>query len=481
MGSAFEFIRISNSDCRSGLCTMLIRKDVIKLAGPIVAEQAFVMVMGVINTMMAGHLGKEAVSAIGIVDSLNNIFIAFFSALAAGGTVVVAHYVGQDNNRSANDAARHAVLSGLALAAAVTIVIFIFRRVLITVLYGSAEQLVMDNAIIYLNITLLSYPLIALTSVACGVLRGTGDTRNPMIVTIIMNFLNIIFSYVLIYGVDIGIASFGIHIPGFGIRGAALGITLARTAGAVLITIIMLRGSRILKLTFERHFKVDFELLGSIFGIGIPASVESLLFNAGKLITQIFIVGMGTASIAANYVASSIFGLLNIPGGALSIAATTLVGQCMGRGESDEAKGTLLHLVKLASACLFVLCALTFPFARFLASLYVSSEDVVEIAAVLTRTAIITVPTLWSVSFILPAGLRGAGDAKYVMAVSIFSMWVFRITMGYILGVPLKMGVLGVWIAMYIDWFVRGTLFYIRLQHGKWKNNIVVRNVKEAV
>lgn len=460
---------------------MVIRKDVMKLAVPIIAEQAFIMIMGVINAIMAGRLGKEAVSAIGMVDSINNIFISFFSALAVGGTVVVAHYAGQRNIKSANEAARHALLSGVLLAGIVTLLIFLFQNSIIKVLYGSAEQEVMNNAFTYLNITLLTYPLIALTSVACGVLRGVGDTKTPMKITIIMNLLNIVLSYTLIYGLNISSAHFSVGIPGLGIKGAALGIASARTIGAGLILYTLLSGSKLIQLKLDRSFRPDMTLLRSIFGVGFPASVESLLFNGGKLITQVFIVGMGTASIAANYVAGSVFGLINIPGGALSIAATTLVGQYMGRGESDEAKSTLLYLTKVTSLCLLVLCAFTYPFASMLASMYTQSSDVIEIAAGLIKTSAISMPTLWAVSFILPAGLKGAGDAKYTMVTAIFGMWAFRITLGYILGVPLGMGVLGVWIGMYVDWLVRGTLFYIRLKSGKWRDKVVIRNLKEAI
>lgn len=460
---------------------MEIRKDVMKLAIPIITEQTFVMIMGVVNAIMAGHLGKEAVSAIGMVDSLNNVFIAFFSALAVGGTVVIAHYAGQCNIKSANEAVRHALLSGILLSSAITLIIYLCRYGLMKVLYGSAEQEVMSNAFTYLNITLLTYPLIALTSIANGVLRGVGDTKTPMKITIIMNILNIILSYTLIYGLEIRSAHFSLGTPGFGIKGAAMGIAAARTIGAVLILYTLLRGSKLIQLRIDRDFKLDFMLLRSIFGVGLPASVESLLFNGGKLITQVFIVGMGTASIAANYVAGSVFGLVNIPGSALSIAATTLVGQCMGRGESDEAKSTLLYLTKLTSLCLLIVCIFTFPLAKFLASLYTSSGDVIEIAVGLIKTSALSMPILWAASFILPAGLKGAGDAKYTMVVSIFGMWVFRITLGYILCIPLNMGVQGIWIGMYADWLVRGTLFYIRLQRGKWKGNNVIKSAGEAV
>lgn len=459
---------------------MLIRKDVISLSLPIIAEQTFIMIMGVINAIMAGSLGKEVVSAIGMVDSINNIFIAFFSALSIGGTVVVAHYIGQQNFKGANEASSLAIISGVVLAALVTILLIFFRTILIKILFGSAEQQVINNSSIYLNITLLTYPFIALTSVACGVLRGSGDTKTPMKITIIMNILNILLSYILIYGLNIGNAHLHIVIPGFGIRGAALGIAAARTIGAALILYTLLRGSKFIKFKIDRNFKLNLEILRSIFGIGFPSSVESLMFNGGKLITQVFIVGMGTASIAANYVAGVVFGLVNIPGAALSIAATTLVGQSIGKNEIEEANSILRYLIKLTSACLLILCLLVIPFARVLAAFFTKSSDVIEIASTLIRVSALVMPAIWGISFILPAGLKGAGDAKYTMIVSIFGMWAFRITLGYILGVPLKMGVLGVWIGMYIDWLVRGIFFYIRLQHGKWKKNVVIRKIDEA-
>ena len=460
---------------------MFLRKDVIKLTMPVIAEQAFLMIMGVINAIMAGHLGKEVVSAIGMVDSINNIFIAFFSALAVGGTVVVAHYSGLKNYKSANEAARHTLLAGLLLSVAVTLVIFIFRHSLIVMLFGSAEKDVANNSLMYLGITLLTYPLIALTSVACGVLRGAGDTKTPMKITIMMNFFNIVLSYVLIYGFKFGSVHFQIEIPGFGLRGAAYGIAAARTIGAMLVTLVLFRGSKIIKLTIDRTFRPDFEILKSIFGVGLPASIESLLFNGGKLITQIFIVSMGTASIAANYIAGSVFGLINIPGAALSIAATTLIGQHMGRGEKEEARATSIYLVKAASLCLLIACAVIFPLSRLMASAYTGNAEVVEISAFLIRTSLISMPLLWALSFILPAALKGAGDARYTLIVSVISMWTFRIALSYVIGITLKQGVAGIWYGMYIDWLFRSVLFYIRLRRGKWMRNVVVKRLDEAM
>lgn len=450
---------------------MLIRKDVFKLAGPIIAEQTFMVIMGVINTIMAGHLGKEAVSAIGMVDSINNIFISFFSALAVGGTVVIAHYTGQENSVKANEAGKHALFSSIGIALSVTVLIFILRHSILALLFGSAEQSVIENSMIYLNITLLTYPLIAVVSVANGILRGVGDTKTPMKVTIIMNVLNVIFSYICIYGLSIRGTSL---IYGMGVKGAAIGIALARTVGSVLVMYSLISGSKTIKITLERNFRFDKSMLKSIFGVGLPASVESLMFNGGKLITQIFIVGMGTASIAANSIAGSIVGLINIPGSALGIAATTMIGQYMGHGDSKEAENTLNYLFRIASVGLLIMCTISYPLSRLLSSLYTSSPDVIAISTQLLKVTFITTPILWAASFLIPAGLKGAGDAKYTMVVSVLSMWFFRITFGYILGVPLKLGVLGVWMGMFTDWALRGGLFYYRMKKGKWKLKEVV-------
>ena len=452
-----------------------IRGDVLSLTLPVVTEQVFVMLMGVVNTIMAGYIGKEAVSAIGMVDSMNFIFISFFSAAAVGATVVVAHYAGQRNIQDANRAVRQALFSGLSLALGVTIAIAIIRRPITGLLFGSAEPLVMDYVRTYLAITLFTYPAIAVTAVVGGVLRGAGDTRTPMKVTLMMNITNALFSYLLIYGLRLQTPWFAVHFQGLGIVGAALGIASARTMGAAVMILILVRGSKEIRLTGLRRFRPDWALQRSIFNVGIPASLESLMFNTGKLITQIFIVGMGTASIASNFIASSVFSMINVPGSALSIVAITLVGQHMGRGETEEARDTMLYLVKFTAVCLLILCGLAFPFAGFLVSLYSREPEILRLSTLLIQLSAFAMPFLWGVSFVLPSGLRGAGDAKYTMITAVIGMWAFRVTFGYVLGVPMGLGVPGIWLGMYTDWLVRGILYYRRVKQDRWTRHAVIK------
>lgn len=459
---------------------MLIRNDVVKLAVPILTEQVFVMSLGMINTMMAGHIGKEAVSAIGMVDSINNIFISFFSALAVGGTVVVAQYIGKKNNKSANESMKQVLYAGLILSLIITIIIWIFKGPLISLLYASAEKTVISNAFIYLEITLLTYPLITLDLIGNGIIRGSGNTKTPMKITIFMNLINVIMSYLFIYGINIKVNNYYLFLPGMGIKGAAVGIAIARTTGAFIILYVLLKGTSILKLTNLHKFKFKKELLIPIFNIGIPASVESLLFNGGKLITQIYIVSMGTVSIASNAITGSISNMLNIPGNALCTTAIVLVGQYMGKGKSEEAEKCLLYIIKVSTLFLFTIGAMSVPLTKVLVSLYTNNTDIIHLSSNLLKVNAVFI-ILWSVSFVLPSGLKGAGDAKYTMVTSIIGMWFFRITMGYVFGIILKFGLIGVWLGMYTDWVVRGILFYRRFRSGKWKNISVIGKTQEII
>lgn len=452
----------------------LLRKDVFRLAVPILVEQLFVMSLGMVNTMMAGHISKEAVSAIGMVDSINNIFIAFFSALAVGGTVVVAQYIGQRNVKHANDAMKQALYSTVIISLFITIFMWLFRDSIISVLFGSADKDVIINAYTYLGITLLTYPLISISLVASGILRGAGDTKTPMKITIFMNLINVILGYVFIYGIDIQNSHFHMNIPSLGVKGAAIGIAIARVTGAIAIIIVLLRGTRLLKLKNVGNFKFNRELLKPIFCVGIPASVESLLFNGGKLITQIFIVDMGTTSIASNTITNSIANMLNIPGNSMSIVAIALIGQYMGRRNTEEAEKCLSYITKASTIFLAVLAFVSVPLARFIVALYTENPDIIAISVRLLKLNAICSP-LWAISFVLPAGLKGAGDAKYTMITSIIGMWLFRIITGYILGIPLGLGIIGIWLGMYIDWLVRGILYCLRFKSGKWKEFVLIK------
>ncbi len=452
----------------------LMGRSISQLVIPVLIEQFFIVIMGVVNTMLASNLGPQAISAIGMVDSVSFIAISIFSSLAVGGTVVVAQYTGRGDRDNANRAAAQALTSTIAIVITLTLILFITQKPLLNTLYAEAEANVMQNALSYMRIVIWSFLPLAVLSVAFGILRGAGDTKTPMQVSITMNLLNLVLSYILIYGLKINFGFISFRTTAYGIGGAAAGITLARTAGMMIILIPLLRGSREIQLSDWKLFRLDLLMQKRIFLLGVPAGAEALMFNGGKLILQTFIVGLGTASIAANAITNSVNALILIPGNAVVIAATTLVGQLVGKGEHIDARKHLKFLLMVACAAMLLLSIILLPLLGIIIGMYTDDVATTVLAHRVLVSSLIAQPILWATAFILPGGLRGAGDVRYTMIVSIISMWVMRIILGYIFAVILPLGILGIWLAMYCDWIVRSTFFGLRMRGNKWLQKSII-------
>lgn len=439
-----------------------LKKEIMVLGIPILIEQILITTMGMVNTMLSSNLGGEeginVVSAISMIDSFSYLFISVFSALAIGGTVVVAQYKGREDHQKANEAAKQGVVSAALISCAITLLLLVFNSPLIRVVYQNVEPIVMDYGIKYFAIVLLSFPFMAITLISNGVLRGAGDTKTAAISNVIGNLFNIVLTYLFLY------------VFNWGIIGAGLGISLARMIGAAYVIWILLRGKAALHLTQLHQYRPNMNFLKQIFYVGVPAGVESIIFHLGKLLTQVFIGGMGAIAMSSNSIANSIINLINIPGNALSTVSTTIVGQEIGKGKLDEARKGLQYITRFAVVCLVLLGALSIPTAWYFVGLYTDNADVLDYATKLIQLNALATP-IWAFSFVLPGGLKGAGDGKYTMKTAIIGMWVFRVGLGYLLGVTLKWGVYGIFIAMFVDWAVRGTLYSIRLYGDKWLNH----------
>jgi putative MATE family efflux protein len=439
---------------------MLLKSRVFPLSLPLIAEQGLITSIGVVNAAMATNLGRDAASAIGVVDSISVMVISFAQAMALGGTVVVAQHTGRRDRAAADHAATQAVFSGTILGLFLGLALAVFRRPAIEILFGGLEPGVRSLAETYLGIIALGYPFLILSLVASGVLRGAGDARLPMLINIGINAVNVVAGRILIYGLG--------PFPGYGIAGAAWAVTAARALGALAFAACLVSGSGAASLPRLGRLRFDPAVLKTIFAIGIPASVEALMFNGGKLITQMYIVGLGTLALTANYITTTIAGFAQIPANAFSLAATPIVGREIGRGDRRRAKDILLATVVLSSLVLVFCCLPMFFLGGRFIGLYTKDADVIGLALGLLRGFCAAAPLLWSVSFLLPAGLRGGGDSRYVMGVSMLSMWALRVVLGYVLGIAMGFGILGVWIAMYADWALRGIFFCARFSGGKW-------------
>ena len=440
-------------------------RELLKISAPMVVEHLAIAAMGMISTMLVASIGEHATSALGMVDSVSNLIIALFAALTTGGTIVVAQYIGKQDIMSAKRAAGQAILLTVIFSAVVLAVLLLFNVQVLDLLFGEAEADVMAAALTFLFIISFSFPVLAVTQTIFGILRGSGDTLTPMVISILMNGVNLGLGFVLINGLDLGFFA----IPAFGVTGAAMGLVIARILGLSAAVFFIVRKARGVRLNRLRFFKPDMPIQKTILNLGMPTSFESALFHVGRLVTQVFIVSISTAAIATNTIAGSIANFVNVPGMALATGVMILIGQRVGRGQVEDVKTTALFATVVASLMFAALCFIMFFVRQPIFALFNPSEEALSYLPMVFISYLVVTPLLWGVSFVLPAALRATGDVVYPMVVSISTMLVIRVAFSYIFAIVMNMGIMGIWLAMYLDWAARGVFFIPRLLRGKWK------------
>lgn len=431
-------------------------RKVIALFIPILIDQAFIVGLNLVNTAMISSSGVAAVGAVSTVDSLNIFLINVFVAVATGGTVVVAQYKGSGNDGMISKAAAGTVASVALLSLGIGLMVATLHAPVLQVLFGRASPDVLGHARVYLIGSCASYLGIGVVQAVCGAMRGIGRSRVSLILSLIMNLLYVMLNFVFIYALDMGVL------------GMTIAINIARYTAAVCALVYILRIDTSLRLRIGQLVRVPWDMLKKIMTIGVPFAAEQMFFNGGKMLTQVFIVSMGTYALAANAISGTIALVYQIPAGAMSLTIVTVVGQCIGGRNVEDARKFIRSFLWLASCSFVVMTAILMPLFYPLVSLFHPPADIVDDIFWLTLINAIAQIPLWAISFILPAGLRAAGDARFTSIASMLSMWLFRIVLGYLLGITLGLGIIGVWLAMNCEWGVRGVLFLRRFRGDKW-------------
>lgn len=431
-------------------------RQIFALFFPILIDQAFIIGLNLVNTAMISSSGVSAVSAVNMVDSLNIFLINVFVAVATGGTVVVAQYKGSGNAMMVSRASAATVTSVAMIALAIALLIIGLHQPVLNLLFGSASPEVLESARIYLIGSSTSFLGIAIVQAVCGALRGIGKTRASLALSLIMNLLYVLLNIVFI------------TLLNMGVMGMTLAINIARFAGAACALYYLFKVDATLHIRLRDLFHFPISMLRKIMFIGLPFAAEQMFFNGGKLLTQVFIVSLGTYAIATNAIGSSLAAVFQIPASALSLTIVTVVGQCIGRGNIADARKFIRSFLWLGAFSLALMGLILMPLYRPLVGLFNPPPEIVnDLFVVLLINTLVQVP-LWSISFILPSALRAAGDSRFTSITSMLTMWLFRVILGYIMGIVLGWGILGVWLAMNCEWGVRGAVFLWRFRGKKW-------------
>ncbi|MBY8233261.1 EmmdR/YeeO family multidrug/toxin efflux MATE transporter [Vibrio fluvialis] len=442
---------------------VLIQRSILPFTWPILVELVCVVLMGIVSTILVSRIGKDATAAVGITDSVTYIILSLLTAIALGGSVLIAQAFGRRGRQKALFGASQVMNLGVLISVVCCVAMFLFAEPILAVVAYGAEPEVIALAAQYLKMIALSYPALAITLSGSGILRAVGNSRSPATTNILMNILNIVISYPLIYGIE------ALHWNGLGMLGAGIGISAARWIGAGMILFVLTHNSSLRVPANEFLKPFSRSILKEILVIGVPASVESLMFNIGKLITQIMVAGMGTIVMAGNVVTFSVLLFVNIPGNALAMAATVLIGKRLGQNQTRTARLEMQLILWLATAALIALGIVTVPFAHQIGAIYTDDPAVIDVVVNLIYLNALMMP-IWAASFVLPAAFKGAKDVKYSMWTAILSMWGCRIVLGYLLGIYAQLGIYGIWLGMFADWWLRGALYLYRMLSRRWLN-----------
>ena len=429
---------------------------------PVILEQLLNSFMGTADTMMVSNVGSAAISAVSLVDSINVLLIQAFSALAAGGTIICAQYMGQRNYERANKSARQVLFIILSISAAVTILCLLFKDPLLHFIFGKVDADVMEASSVYFLFSAASYPFIALYDSGASIFRAQENTKGPLIISVISNVMNIVGNARLIWGFNMGVA------------GAAIATLVSRIFCAVVVLWQLRKDRQPIVVRDYLKIRPDRKLIGRILGLGIPSGIENSMFQLGKLAIQSTVSTLGTTAIAAQAMTNNLEMLNGTAAMGVGIGLMTIVGECIGAGREDEAVYYVKKLSCVAEMIIIGCCLLVLALTKPITILGGMEPESARMCFQMMAWITVVKPLVWVVSFIPAYGMRAAGDVRFSMITSCVSMWVFRFCLCVFLIRVIGMGPLAVWFGMFTDWTIRGIVFIWRFHSRKWLKHKVV-------
>ncbi|MDR3167219.1 MAG: MATE family efflux transporter [Treponema sp.] len=445
------------------ITSKMVYRDIVRIAWPSMVEMILTQLASMVDLMMVGQLGPEALNAVGLTTQPKFLTMTLFMAMNVGATAMVARCKGAGDPKRANLMLRQAIIMTFFLSSAAALLGYIFAEQLI-VLMGAADPAVISGGSIYFKIQMAGLPLLALTATATATLRGVGNSRTPMVYNLMANLINVVFNYLLIYG------NFG--FPRWEVAGASLATVIGQTAAFFMALISLLWGKNYIRLQIREGFMPNAGAIRSIVNIGFPAMLEQLVMRAGMIIYTRMIAGLGVVSFATHQICMSIQAFSFMNGQAFAISATSLTGQSLGKKRIDMAQIYTTRTRRVGMGVSLVIALVSFIFGGRIVALYTSgpgSAEIINTGAKLMMMVALIQP-LQSSQFILAGSLRGAGDTKSVAAIIFVTILIVRPLIAYLFIYVFETGVIGAWVGFVVDQAMRSLFVLLRYYSGKWKS-----------
>jgi len=424
---------------------------------PLIIEQFLAVAVGMADTVMVSSVGESGVSAVSLVDAINILLINVFAALATGGAVVAGQNIGRKKLDKANEAGEQLILFVALVSIVIMILMYLGRNFILDTVFGSIEPMVRDYASRYMMIVFASIPFIAVYNSGAALFRTMGNSKISMITSLIMNTINVVGNAILIYGVKMGV------------EGVAIPTLISRAVAAIIIIALLKNEDLALHISKSFKYKLDKNVIKEILYIGIPNGIENSMFQLGKIMLLSVVATFGTASITANAVANNVTAFQFLPGAAIGLGMVSIVSQSIGAEDFQAARYYTKLLLKYAYISLVAINIVIIGSMPIILKMYNLSAETTTLARKIILFYGINTCIVWPLGFTLPNSLRAAKDVRYTMFVSVGSMWVVRIGLGVLFAKFLGFGMFGVWMGMFIDWYVRATFYIIRYRGDKWQ------------
>lgn len=435
---------------------MFNRRELQKMIIPLFFEQLLVMLVGMADTLVVSFAGEAAVSGVSLVNQFNTIFIYLFTALASGGAVVISQYIGRADRKNSVLASGQLLRFSVVLSVVLGGVVLAGNRMLLGLMFGKVAPDVMEACVTYLRISAYSYPALAVYNAGASLQRSLGKTKTTMYVSLVSNIINLVGNAI------------GVFVLHAGVAGVAWPSLIARTFSAVAMTVLCFNSREEAYFEKKTIFRHDGEMLRKILGIAVPNGIENAVFQLVKVGLSSVVALFGTYQIAANGIAQSFWSFAAIMGLSMQPVYTTVIGRCMGAGDVQGAEQYFHKLNKLTLVLSLGWNLLVAVIAMPVLQLYSLEDQTRELVFVLILIHNLFNSLVYPFFGPLGVGLRAAGDVKYTMTVSILSTLLGRLLFSFIFALVFHWGVIGIALAMAVDWCLRGALFYWRMRSKKW-------------
>ena len=430
-------------------------KSIIRFTIPVTLEHLLTQIIAMIVPALIGGISGSALAAVGIVNQTATMYTSVFALMSTGGAVLLARSIGSGDYRDSSRVVEQNILMTALASVLIALGSLAATLPIMRLLMPTAEARMFAEAVTYFRFIMLSLPPYLLYTVSAAMLRAVGNSRGPMMITAILNGVQVLSAFLFIRRLDMGIA------------GAGAAFVAARCVGAALALTMLFRQNRSFQVRIKRIFKPDFPTWMRIMRIGVPDSMQSTLLQAGYLVANSMIVGLGTHSATVYQVVNTLYGFAAFPMGVCGPILISFVGRQLGAGDVPKAKRTLWRIYLAGMGAELILSLVIVLNVGPLSRIYTSDPEVLRECRTIVWYMFGVCISAMSINAMDP-GLRTGGDGKCIMLYTAFGVWAVRVPLTWLLCYKLEMGVPGVYIANIVSLTFRALCSHVRFHTGKW-------------